>query len=147
MGLDVLARVVEVAGGMPFEQFVQTRLFDPLGMKSSYWSVPQSELGRFTTNYMWAGDRMARIDRPEASAFTSPPSFRYGGAGLVMSAGDYDRFLRMLVNEGTVDGKRVMKPETVRLAMSNLLPAGVKYSMAPSGSGGDGAAVPMGYGA
>ena len=147
ISLDVLAAVVEVAGGMPFERFVQTRMFDPLGMKSTYWTVPQSEIGRFATNYFWAGDKLTPFDRPDASAFTAPPSFPYGGAGLVMSARDYDRFLHMLVNEGTLDGKRVMKPETVRLAMSNLLPQGVKFSMAPGGSGGDLAQVPMGYGA
>lgn len=147
IGMDVLARVIEVAGGIPFEQFVHTRMFGPLGMKSSYWTVPQSELGRFATNFFWAGDTPTPFDTPQASAFTSPPSFPYGGAGLVMSARDYDRFLHMLLNEGTLNGKRVMKPETVRLAMSNLLPAGVKFSLGVGGTGGDAAQVPMGYGA
>lgn len=147
ISLDVLARVIEVAGGMPFERFVQTRLFDPLGMKSSYWTVPQGELGRFATNYVWAGERPSPIDIPATSAFATPPSFPYGGAGLVMSARDYDRYLHMLVNQGTLDGKRVMKPETVRLAMSDLLPPGVVFETSPAGSGGDRAEVRMGFGA
>lgn len=146
IGLDVLARVVEVAGGMPFERFVQTRMFDPLGMKSSYWSVPEAEIGRFATNYLWAGDNRIPFDPAKGSVYATPPSFPYGGAGLVMSARDYDRFLHMLVNEGTLDGMRVMKPETVRLAMSNLLPAGVVFERAPGGSGGD-TAPKMGFGA
>lgn len=147
ISMDVLARVVEVAGGMPFEAFLDRRLFKPLGMTSSYWTVPRSQIGRFATNYFWVSERMAPFDRPETSVFTAPPSFPYGGAGLVMSTRDYDRFLHMLVNEGSVGGVRVMKPETVRLAMSNLLPAGVRFGMAPGGSGGDRAAAAMGYGA
>lgn len=147
IGLDVLARVVEVASGMPFERFVQSRLFTPLSMASSYWTVPRSETGRLATNFLWAGERMVPIDRAANSVFLSPPSFPYGGAGLVMSARDYDRFLHMLVNEGTLDGRRVMKAETVRLAMSDLLPPGVIFKTSPAGSGGDRAQVRMGYGA
>lgn len=146
IGLDVLARVVEVAGGMPFERFVQTRLFDPLQMRSSYWSVPESEIGRFATNYLWAGENRIPFDPARGSVYAVPPSFPYGGAGLVMSARDYDRFLHMLLNEGTLDRVRVMKPETVRLAMSNLLPEGVVFAGAPGGSGGD-TAPKMGFGA
>ncbi len=146
IGLDVLARVVEVAGGMPFERFVQTRLFGPLGMKSSYWTVPGGETGRLATNYVWTGENRIPIDPGNESVYASPPSFPYGGAGLVMSARDYDRFLRMLLNEGALDGVRVMKRETVRLAMSDLLPAGVTFQGAPSGSGGD-TAPKMGFGA
>jgi CubicO group peptidase (beta-lactamase class C family) len=147
ISLDVLARVIEVAGGMPFERFLETRMFKPLGMSSTYWTVPQSEIGRFATNYLIGENGMAAFDRPESSAFTSPPSFPYGGAGLVMSARDYDRFLHMLVNEGALGGKRVMKRETVRLAMSNLLPQGVPAFSIPGRSGGDLAAVKMGFGA
>lgn len=146
ISLDVLARVVEVAGGMPFEQFVQTRLFGPLGMKSSYWTVPEGETGRLATNYLWTGENRIPLDPGKTSVFASPPSFPYGGAGLVMSARDYDRFLHMLVNEGTLDGVRVMKPATVRLAMSDLLPRGVAFQSAPGGSGGD-VAPKMGFGA
>ncbi|WP_343519604.1 serine hydrolase domain-containing protein [Sphingomonas sp.] len=142
IGLDVLARVVEVAGGMPFERFLQTRMFGPLKMTSTYWSVPESEIGRFATNYLWAGENRIPFDPAKSSAYIAPPSFPYGGAGLVMSARDYDRFLHMLLNGGTVDGVRVMKPATVRLAMSNLLPQGVVFR-GPSGD----SPVPLGFGA
>lgn len=146
ISLDVLARVIEVAGGMPFDRFLKARFFDPLGMKSSWFTVPGSEVGRLATNYVWAGDNRVVLDPGRGSIYLSPPSFPYGGAGLVMSARDYDRFLHMLLNEGQLDGVRVMKAETVRLAMSNLLPAGVRFGVAPTGSGGD-QGPPMGYGA
>ncbi|OYX52501.1 MAG: serine hydrolase [Sphingomonas sp. 32-66-10] len=146
ISLDLLPAIIEAAAGMPYEQFLQTRMLGPLKMTSTYWTVPQSEVGRFATNYAWAGENRIPFDPAKSSVWLTPPSFPYGGAGLVMSARDYDRFLHMLANGGTLDGARVMKPETVRLAMSDLLPAGVTYGGAPSGSGG--ATGPkMGYGA
>lgn len=146
ISLDLLPAIIEAAAGMPYEQFLQSRMLGPLKMTSTYWTVPQSEVGRFATNYAWAGENRIPFDPAKNSAWLTPPSFPYGGAGLVMSARDYDRFLHMLANGGSLDGARVMKPETVRLAMSDLLPAGVTYGGAPSGSGG--AMGPkMGYGA
>ena len=61
------------------------------------------------SNYTFVGDRMLPIDPAATSTFLDPPSFPYGGAGLVMSARDYDRFLHMLQDEGALDGQRVMK--------------------------------------
>jgi CubicO group peptidase (beta-lactamase class C family) len=148
IGLDVLARVVEVASGMPFDRFVQTRLFDPLKMTSSYWQVPADQVGRLATNYVFIGDKRTPLDPAQGSVFLEAPSFPYGGAGLVMSARDYDRFLHMLQDNGTLDGVEVMKPETVALATSNLLPPGVTFggvNATTGGTGGGGAG--MGFGA
>lgn len=128
IGLDVMGRVIEVASGMSFDAFVQKRIFDPLKMSSSYWTVPASESSRFATNYLFMGDSRVPLDPAATSVWLSPPSFPYGGAGLVMSARDYDRFLHALQNGGTLDGVRVLKPETAALMMSNLLPAGVDTS-------------------
>jgi CubicO group peptidase (beta-lactamase class C family) len=147
IGLDVLARVVEVASGMPFDRFVQTRLFDPLKMTSSYWRVPASEAGRLATDYTFLGDKRVALDPGATSVFLDAPSFPYGGAGLVMSARDYDRFLHMLQDDGTLDGVQVMKPETVALATSNLLPEGVTFGGVGGTTGGTQAAHPMGFGA
>ena len=148
VGLDVMGRVIEVASGQPFDAFVNTRIFAPLKMTSSYWTVPPSEAGRLATNYAWTGEVLAPLDPAATSVYLQPPSFPYGGAGLVMSARDYDRFLHMLADEGTLDGVRIRKPETVRLAMSNLLPAGVTFGGVGGATGGASAnAVPMGFGA
>ncbi|AIT07492.1 beta-lactamase [Sphingomonas taxi] len=148
VGLDVMGRVIEVAGGMPFDRFVDTRIFAPLRMTSSFWTVPRSQARRLATNYAFTGDALVPLDPAATSVYLQPPSFPYGGAGLVMSARDYDRFLHMLADEGTLDGVRIMKPETVRLAMSNLLPAGVTFGGVGGATGGATArATPMGYGA
>jgi CubicO group peptidase (beta-lactamase class C family) len=147
IGLDVMGRVIEVASGMPFDRFLQTRIFTPLGMTSTYFTVPQSEVGRFATNYAWVGENRVPLDAAATSVWLQPPSFPYGGAGLVSSARDYDRFLHMLQDGGELDGVRIMKAETARLAMSNLLPAGVSFGGVAGGTGGTQAEVPMGYGA
>ena len=115
-------------------------------MSSTYWTVPASEKGRLSTNYVFVGDRRSPIDPGAASVFLQRPSFPYGGAGLVSTARDYDRFLHMLANGGMLDGKRVMKAETVALAMSNLMPAGVSFTRNDASTGGAMSAR-MGFGA
>lgn len=147
IGLDVLGAVIEKASGMSFDAFVQKRLFDPLKMKSSYWTVPQSEVGRLVSEYAFAPTgSLVPLDPGATSVYLSPPSFPYGGAGLVMSANDYDRFLHMLQNYGELDGVRVMKAETAKLAMSDLLPSGVIFGALPGGTGGT-MNLRMGFGA
>lgn len=140
IGLDVLGAVIEKASGMPFDSFLQTRIFTPLKMKSTFFQVPAGDASRLITGYAFFGENPIPIDPGAQSAYLQPPSFPYGGAGLVMSAADYDRFLHMLQNGGTLDGVRVMKPATVDLALSNLLPAGVTYTDTSRN-------VPMGFGA
>ena len=142
IGLDVLGRVIEVAGGMPFDQFVDTRIFAPLKMRASFWTVPESQARLLATNYLSPG---VAADAGATSVWLTPPSFPYGGAGLVMSARDYDRFLHMLLNGGTLEGVRILKPETVKLAMSDLLPASVDRSTLAHMTADTG--VPMGFGA
>ena len=143
IGLDLMGRVIEVASGMKFDAFVQKRIFDPLNMKSTFFTLPASEQERLATNYFYAGENRIPVDPGMGSLWLTPPSFPYGGAGLVSSAHDYDRFLHMLQNGGSLDGVRVMKPETVAMAMSNLLPEGADTSAL----GGLTGAVKLGFGA
>lgn len=141
IGLDVMGAVIEKASGMPFDAFVKARILDPLGMKSTFWQVPAADVGRFATNYAIVGGARTPLDPAATSIYLQKPAFPYGGAGLVSSARDYDRFLHMLQNRGSIGTVRVMKPETAALAMSNLLPAGVTFKLDQL------PAVPMGFGA
>jgi CubicO group peptidase (beta-lactamase class C family) len=125
VSLDILGRVIEVASGTPFDRFVETRILKPAGMSSTYWTVPQAEAGRLATAYIWQGDKKDPIDTGLGSDWLHPPKAPYGGSGLVSSARDYDRFLQMLAGQGSIGGVRVLKRETVKLAMSDLLPPGV----------------------
>ena len=147
IGLDVMGRVIEVASGMSFERFLQTRMFTPLKMNSTFFMVPQDQVKRLATNYAFVGDTRTPLDPAATSVFLRKPSFPYGGAGLVMSARDYDRFLHMLEDGGTLDGVRVMKPQTVALGMSNLMPKGVAFGGIGTGTGAGTATNAMGFGA
>ena len=148
IGLDVMVAVVEKAAKMPYDKFVQTRIFDPLKMKSTFWTVPASAAARLSTNYAFlpGSDKYVPFDPAASSAYLTPPTFPYGGAGLVMSSRDYDRFLHMLQNYGELDGVRIMRAETAKLAMSNLLPDGVTFGGVAGGTGGT-SGPSMGFGA
>ena len=121
VSLDLLGRIIELASGQAFDAFLQERIFRPLGMTSSYFRVPESEMKRLTTNYFQAPFGAFPIDPGNDSVYLDKPAFPFGGAGLVTSPRDYDRFLAMLMGEGALDGTRIMKTETARLAMSNLV--------------------------
>jgi len=121
-GLDLLGRVIEVVSGQPFDRFLQERFFSPLAMSSTMFQVPQSQVGRLTTNYYLLNGMLLPIDLPESSVYLDQPPFPFGGAGLVSSAGDYDRFLHMLAGRGMLNGVRVLDRESVDLGTSDLLP-------------------------
>ncbi len=146
IALDLLGRVIEVASGMDFEAFLKTRLFEPLKMTSSYFQVPASETKRFVTNYAPLNGVLFPVDPAPTSIYLDKPAFAFGGAGLVCSARDYDRFLHMLQNGGELDGARIMSAETVALATSNLLPAGVKTEGTFIAGAGNGAGGRVGTG-
>jgi CubicO group peptidase (beta-lactamase class C family) len=125
VSLDLLGRVIEVVSGMPFDRYLRTRLFEPLGMTSTSFQVAATDRRRFTTNYGGVGTAVLPIDPANSSIYLDPPPFPFGGAGLVGSARDYDKFLLMLLNEGRLGRERVLSQRAARIAMSNLLPDGV----------------------
>jgi CubicO group peptidase (beta-lactamase class C family) len=147
ISLDLLGRVIEVASGMDFEAFLKTRIFEPLKMNSSYFQVPQSETKRFVSNYAPINGVLFPIDPASTSIYLNKPAFAFGGAGMVTSARDYDRFLNMLANYGELDGVRVMSTAAAKLAMSDLLPSGVSTDGTFAAGAGFGAGGRVGKGA
>ncbi len=126
MSLDVLGIIIGRAAGTSFEAFLKQRIFDPCSMTSSFFQVPGSVSDRLTTNYGYFLGRPIAIDRPGQSIYQDPVPFAFGGAGLVTSPADFDRFLAMLVNYGMADTTRVMSEAAVRLGTSDLLPPGIE---------------------
>ncbi|PHR19239.1 MAG: serine hydrolase [Sphingopyxis sp.] len=122
LGHDVLSAVIEKVSGKPLDQFLQERMFGPLGMKNIFYQVPADQAVNLATNYAPFGGSLIPIDPGATSIFLDKPPFAFGSTGLVGTAGDYDKFLQMLLGFGTANGVQVMKPETVKLGMSNLLP-------------------------
>lgn len=126
MATDVLGRLVEVWSGMAFDEFLRTRLFQPLGMdETSFW-VTADDVDRLAALYIPFGEggRAVRWDKGGRSVLKEQ-SFLSGGGGLVSSAGDYHRFIEMLRRKGELDGTRILSPRTVDYMTSNHLPGGV----------------------
>ncbi|MGI9374716.1 MAG: serine hydrolase domain-containing protein [Tsuneonella suprasediminis] len=147
VAIDLLGRVIEVASGQPFDQYLQQHIFDPCGMTSTFFRVPAKDVPRLTTNYFVVNGTPLPADPGRQSIFAEAPPFPMGGSGLVSSARDYDRFLRMLLGYGLIDGKRVMSEPAVRLGASNLLPEGIVTKGTFVDGAGFGAAGRVGLGA
>jgi CubicO group peptidase (beta-lactamase class C family) len=122
---DVLGRVVEVASGMTLDQFFAERIFGPLGMVDTAFSVPEAEHSRLAALYTPdpATGRARRIDAMGDRAL-EPPAYLSGGGGLMTTAADYHRFTQMLCGGGELDGVRLVGSRTVRYMASNHLPDG-----------------------
>jgi CubicO group peptidase (beta-lactamase class C family) len=124
---DVLGCVVERVSGQTLEAFFQSRIFGPLGMADTHFFVPEKDRSRLTVVYAATGD--AGFQRaPEGplgqGAYVDGPRASFsGGAGLVSTAGDYARFLQMLLNGGVLDGARILGPKTVALMAQDHLDA------------------------
>ena len=116
---DVLGCVVERASGMPLDRFFQLRIFGPLRMSDTWFFPPASEGGRLTAVYAVTPDG-ALVRAPDGpmgqgNYLTGPRQAFSGGAGLVSTAGDFVRFLQMLLNGGELDGARILSPATIAL--------------------------------
>lgn len=145
-GLDLMGRVIEVVSGKSFDAFLKEHIFEPAGMHDTGFRVPATQAHRLTTNYGVVAGTLVPIDKGGASIYLDEPAFPFGGAGLVSSPRDYDRFLRMLAGYGTIGGKRVMGQWAVRTGTSNLLPEGVLGPAAPAPASQFGAGGRVGVG-
>ena len=122
---DVLGRVVEVASGMSLDQFFQTRIFGPLGMKDTGFHVPAESVDRLMACYRRdpvSGVISLADPGGAASAYAKPPKVFSGGGGLASTIGDYFRFCLMLANGGELDGVRLLSPKTLEFMTMNHLP-------------------------
>jgi CubicO group peptidase (beta-lactamase class C family) len=125
LSIDVLGAMVEAISGSTLEAFFQERIFEPLGMHDTSFVVADDKLDRLVNLHQRGADGDWRlIDHAGDSAYARPAVLS-GGGGLVSTAKDYTRFTAMLAGEGETRGVRLLQPETVRLARSNLLPPGV----------------------
>jgi CubicO group peptidase (beta-lactamase class C family) len=127
---DLVGRLCEVLSGQRFDDFLANRIFRPLGMADTGFTVPTAATSRFAANYRAAAGtpRYELLDDPHGSPYTRPRAYLSGAAGLVSTAGDYLRFAAMLLGGGAVDDVRVLGPRTVDLMTINHLPGGVDIS-------------------
>lgn len=125
-GLDVLGYFIEIVSGMPFDKFLKTRIFDPLGMEDTWFYLPESKHDRLVTIQKKENDKWISFpvtfydpDYPKKGA----KRFFSGGAGLSSTAKDYATFLQMYLNNGELKGKRLLSRTTVQFIMGNQIGA------------------------
>ncbi len=122
---DVLGYLVGKIAAMPFEQFLKTRIFEPLGMSDTDFHVPEDKRARFAACYaLNEKGKVVLQDDPAKSSYLAPPAFVSGGGGLVGTAADYMKFCNMLVHRGLANGHRFLSPKTIGLMRMNHLPGG-----------------------
>ena len=121
-GLDVLGYFIEVVSGMPFDQFLKTRIFDPLGMNDTRFYLPEEKAGRLVAVQHKVNGKWERFpadfydaDYPVKGAKT----FFSGGGGLSSTVKDYATFLQMYLNGGDLNGVRILSRKTVEIIMGN----------------------------
>jgi CubicO group peptidase (beta-lactamase class C family) len=118
---DILGVVIERASGQTLEEFLRTRIFEPLGMKDTHFYLPESKADRFAVVYSAKeSGRLERAPEPggmvgQGAYLKGPRKSFSGGAGLLSTAGDYARFLSMLLNGGELDGQRLLSRKSVEL--------------------------------
>ena len=120
---DVLGRLVEIWSGVSLDSFFRERIFAPLGMDDTGFHVPEEDAERFASCYERAENGgLSLHDRSAGSRFLAPAATLSGGGGLVSTAPDYLRFLRMLRGRGALDGIRLLGRKSVELMTMNHLP-------------------------
>ena len=128
LAVDLLGRVVEAASGMRLGDFLEQRLFQPLGMVDTGFSVPQANLPRLAEPLASDPATGAPNHLIDVSA---PPANDSGGAGGVSTASDYALFAQMLLNGGQLDGVRILSPTTIRLMTSDHLGTRIEAPVSP----------------
>jgi len=136
VSIDVMGYLVQKLSGMPFGEFLRTRLFEPLGMTDTAFWCPPEKQDRFSSCYQPAdGGGIKLQDDAGNSTYAKPPNLESGGGGLVSTAHDYMRFCRMMLGGGTLDGVQILSPKTVALFSLNHLPGNQELAdMAPPGN-------------
>lgn len=122
LSMDVLARLVEVVSGQPYDKFLEQRIFKPLGMNDTGYYVPPEKQNRFSKLYA-PGDgwTIKPNTSPAQSSYLKPAVNFGGGSQTVSTASDYLRFCQMLLNGGELDGVRILSRKTVELMTSDHL--------------------------
>ena len=131
---DVCGALVERISGVPFEQYLQSAIFEPLGMKDTAFQVSADKVDRLCANYIRLPDKSLRLyDAPQTSTYLEKPTFPSGGGGLTSTTQDYLRFCEMVRRGGELDGARILGPRTVSMMRRNFLKDGVDLATLSAG--------------
>jgi CubicO group peptidase (beta-lactamase class C family) len=128
LGIDVAGYIVEVVSGMKLDTYFKSAIFDPLGMDDTRFYVPKGKKERLTELYTRdENDKLIVVEDKvikERIGADGPPKLLLGGAGLISSMGDYEKFCRMLLNKGKLNGKRILSERAAEIVMTDQNPEG-----------------------
>ncbi len=134
INIDYVGKAVEVVSGQNLDAYMREHIFEPLGMRDSGFVIGQDQRARLASMHIRAADGSLK---PIPFEVPQAPEFFMGGAGLYSTGPDYLRFLRMLLDDGSLEGVQVLRPETVAEMMRNQigdLQAGVLRTVQPASS-------------
>jgi CubicO group peptidase (beta-lactamase class C family) len=138
ISVDIQGYIVQRLSGMPFEEFLEKRIFKPLNMVDTGFYVPAEKLKRLAEFYSYGKDGRLDVVRGGINHdFSAKPALYSGGGGLVSTATDYMRFCQMLLNGGKLDGVRLISPRSVELMRTNVLLPGMSTFSPGAGFGLD----------
>src|SRR5438105_4915324 len=124
---DLVGYLCELLSGRRLDEFLEERIFAPLGMTDTSFTVPEAKVERFAANYRFGepGEpNYVLSDSPATSPYARPRTYLSAAGGLVSTAEDYMRFCKMLANQGELDGERILGPRSLSLMTMNHLPGG-----------------------
>lgn len=124
LSTDVCGALVEQISGMALDEFLRTRILEPLGMHDTGFSVPAADADRCSALYALLPGMEEKLRVAGKTSMTRPPAMLSGGGGLMSTADDYLRFCHLLVGRGELDGVRLLSPRTLAFMTSNHLPGG-----------------------
>lgn len=134
--VDVLGRLVEVLSGMPLDQFFEQRIYKPLAMKDSGFYVPEAKWSRLATIFRpKKGGGIEPTEGGPQVTYKEKPALLLGGAGSVGTLDDYARFATMLLQDGQIDGTRLLGRKTVEMMHSDFLGDRPRTGVLPEGYG------------
>lgn len=147
LSTDVCARLVEILSGVTFDEYLRTRIFEPLGMRDTGFFVADEDLGRFAANYSYRPrEAPSLVDDPHSSTYRRRPSYFSGAGGLVSTTPDYLRFCTMLLGRGELDGQRTIGRKTLELMTVNHLPGDADLGEVAVGGFGEAGFDGVGFG-
>ncbi len=118
--MDIQGAIIEALSGQSLPDFMRTRLFEPLGMVDTAFHTPKEKKARLASLYTMGKDGLELMNQGVFGRDSDqPPALAMGGGGLISTAADYARFAQMLLNDGELDGVRVLKPESVATMTRN----------------------------
>ncbi|WOF44061.1 beta-lactamase family protein [Sphingopyxis indica] len=134
--VTVQAALVEKLAGEPFADYVRTHIFVPLKMTDTAWREPEAKFARLSAMYAMKDGKLVQQDAAETRKLNfQDNALTPGGFGLASTLDDYQRFARMLLGEGELDGVRILRPSTVRLMATDQLDPAVTERLWLPGKG------------